>query len=151
MTNAILQTSNDYTLLFLRIVAGIIIFPYGMQKLFGWFGGYGFKGTMGFLTGQAGLSYFVALLVILIESVAAIMIVAGLFTRFAALGIFGLFTIIMFKFHSANGFFMNWYKLPNKGEGLEFFILLFGLVIVTLILGGGNASVDAAISHQIKD
>ena len=53
--------------------------------------------------------------------------------------------------HINNRFFMNWYKLPNKGEGLEFFILLFGLVIVTLILGGGKASVDAAISHQIKD
>jgi uncharacterized membrane protein YphA (DoxX/SURF4 family) len=33
----VLQTTEDYAMLFLRLVAGIIIFPYGRQKLFGWF------------------------------------------------------------------------------------------------------------------
>ena len=33
----VLQTTEDYSMLFLKLVAGIIIFPYGMQKLFGWF------------------------------------------------------------------------------------------------------------------
>ena len=47
----LLQTENDYSCLFLRIIAGIIILPYGMQKLFGWsadpgFGRPGIKGTM---------------------------------------------------------------------------------------------------------
>ena len=37
MIRELLQTDNDYVYLFLRVVAGIIIFPYGMQKLFGWF------------------------------------------------------------------------------------------------------------------
>lgn len=50
MLKILLQTDNDPVYLFLRIVAGIIIFPYGMQKLFGWFddlgGGVGIKGSM---------------------------------------------------------------------------------------------------------
>ena len=50
MINKLLQTDGDYIYLFLRIVAGIIIFPYGMQKLFGWFddlgGGVGNKETI---------------------------------------------------------------------------------------------------------
>lgn len=60
------------------------------------------------------------------------------------------FTGIVIKAHIHNGFFMNWYKQPNKGEGLEFFILLFGLAIIALILGGGRASIDAAIGQQAE-
>jgi len=37
-----LQTDSDYVYTFLRIIAGIIVFPYGMQKLFGWFSAPGF-------------------------------------------------------------------------------------------------------------
>ena len=29
----------------LRIAAGLMLMPHGAQKLFGWFGGYGLKGT----------------------------------------------------------------------------------------------------------
>ena len=147
MIQKLLQTDTDFIYLFLRVIAGLIIFPYGMQKLFGWFGGYGFEGTMGFLTGQAGLSYFVALLVILIESIAALMLIAGVFTRVAALGIFGLFAIIMVKFHSANGFFMNWAG-NQKGEGIEYFIILLGAALALIIAGGGKASVDASLVTQ---
>ena len=39
MIETLLQTNADYVSTFLRIIAGITIFPYGMQKLFGWFGG----------------------------------------------------------------------------------------------------------------
>ena len=58
---------NNWTALIARLALGITIFPHGAQKLFGWFGGYGFNGTMGFLTGQAHLPWIIALLVILIE------------------------------------------------------------------------------------
>ena len=34
MIYKLLQTDVDYVYLFLRVVAGIIIFPYGMQKAF---------------------------------------------------------------------------------------------------------------------
>jgi putative oxidoreductase len=136
--------SDNWAVLAARLALGATVFAHGAQKLFGWFGGYGFKGTMGFLTGQAGLPYFIALLVILIESIAAIMIIAGLFTRVAALGVFGLFSIIMFKFHSANGFFMNWAG-NQKGEGIEYFIILLGIALTLIIAGGGKASIDAAL------
>jgi putative oxidoreductase len=47
---------------------GIVISPHGAQKLFGWFGGYGLEGTLGFLKNQLGVPMIVALLVILGES-----------------------------------------------------------------------------------
>jgi putative oxidoreductase len=144
MKKLVSTNSDNWAALIARVALGATVFAHGSQKLFGWFGGYGFKGTMGFLTGQAGLPYFVALLVILIESIAALMVIAGVFTRVAAVGIFGLFTIIMFKFHSANGFFMNWAG-NQKGEGIEYFIMLLGVALTLIIAGGGKASVDAAL------
>jgi putative oxidoreductase len=139
--------TENWSALIARLVLGTTVFAHGAQKLFGWFGGYGFKGTMGFLTGQAGLSSFIALMVILIESVAALMIIAGVFTRVAAFGIFGLFVVIMLKFHSANGFFMNWAG-NQKGEGIEYFIILLGVALTLIIAGGGKASVDAALANN---
>jgi len=144
MKKLLSTNSNNWSALIARLALGITVFVHGAQKLFGWFGGYGFDGTMGFLTGQAGLPYFIALLVILIESVAAVMVIAGVLTRVAAFGIFGLFTIIMIKFHSANGFFMNCAG-TQKGEGIEYFIILLGVALTLIIAGGGKASVDAAL------
>lgn len=136
--------SANWSALIARLVLGIVVFAHGAQKLFGWFGGYGFEGTMAYMTGQAGLPYIVALLVILIESIGALMLIAGFLTRFAAIGVFGLFTIIMVQFHSAPGFFMNW-SGTQKGEGMEYFLLLIGLALILIITGGGKASVDAAL------
>ena len=138
---------NNWSALVARIALGIVIFPHGAQKLFGWFGGFGFEKTMGFLTSQAKLPYIIALLVILIESIAALFVFFGFATRIAALGILANFLGIVIKVHAANGFFMNWAG-TQSGEGIEFFLLLFGLAIILLITGGGKASVDAALSGQ---
>jgi putative oxidoreductase len=148
MKNLLATNPNNWSALIARLALGLVVFPHGAQKLLGWFGGYGFEGTMGFLTTQAGLSYLVALLVILIESIAALFVIFGFFTRISALGIFGLFTGIVFKMHAANGFFMNWAG-NQKGEGIEYFLLLLGLALVLIITGGGKASVDAALTGKV--
>ena len=147
MKKLLLTNSNNWAALIARVALGATVFVHGAQKLFGWFGGYGFDGTMGYLTGQAGLPYIVALLVILIESIAALMVIACLLTRVAAFGIFGLFTIIMLKFHSANGFFMNWAG-NQKGEGYEYHLLVIGIAIALLITGAGKWSIDYALQRK---
>ncbi len=51
--NAIVRTNpQDYVATLLRLTLGITMFPHGAQKVLGWFGGYGFSGTMGFFTHQ---------------------------------------------------------------------------------------------------
>jgi putative oxidoreductase len=136
---------NNWVALVARLALGITLFPHGAQKLLGWFGGYGYKGTMGFLTAQMHLPWIIALLVILIEFFGSLLLIFGLFTRISALAIFASFLGVLFTVHIKNGFFMNWGMQANKGEGFEYFILLFGLAIIALISGGGKASVDAAI------
>ena len=142
---------NNNTALIARIALGIVVFPHGAQKLLGWFGGYGFEGTMGFLTGAVGLPYIVGLLVILIEFFGALFLISGFATRIAALGIIGNFIGVVISSHLSSGFFMNWSAQANQGEGLEYFILLFGLALVSLIAGGGKASIDGLIvRNEVK-
>jgi len=38
----------DTAILFVRLTFGLALVAHGAQKLFGWFGGYGIKGTGGF-------------------------------------------------------------------------------------------------------
>lgn len=146
----ILSTNpGNITALIARIALGVVVFPHGAQKLLGWFGGYGFTGTMGFMTESAGLPWIIALLVILIEFFGALMLISGFGTRLAAVGIIVNFLGVVITSHASNGFFMNWYMQPNKGEGLEYFILLFGLSIISLIAGGGKASIDAVLTKNL--
>lgn len=145
----ILSTDQNSTSAFIaRIALGVVVFPHGAQKLLGWFGGYGFEGTMGFLTGSVGLPWLIALLVILIEFVGAIFLMVGLATRISALAIIANFIGVVISTHWHSGFFMNWSAQANQGEGLEYFILLFGLAMVSLIAGGGRASIDTFISKR---
>ena len=148
MKKLLATNSNNWTALFARLALGITNFPHGAQKLLGWFGGYGFTGTMGFLTTQAHLPWILAFLVIMIESIGALALIFGFGTRIAAFGILANFVGILFTTHLSNGFFMNWYVQPGKPEGIEYFILVFGLAIVSLIAGGGKASVDATLTGK---
>jgi len=149
MKKLLATNSENTTALFARLALGAVVFPHGAQKLLGWFGGYGFDGTMGFLTGTAGLPSAIALLVILIEFFGSIFLIAGFATRLAAIGIIGNFIGVVATSHLNSGFFMNWYAQPNTGEGLEYFILLFGLAIISLVAGGGRTSVDAALTKGL--
>ncbi len=149
MNKIIATNSNNWPALIARLALGLTIFPHGAQKLLGWFGGYGFTGTMGFFTDTLHLPYIVGLLVILIEFFGSLFLIFGVLTRVAAFGFIAMFLGVVFTAHASNGFFMNWNMEASKGEGWEYFILLFGLSLIALIAGGGKASVDAAISKKM--
>lgn len=143
----IFQTSESNATAILRVVLGLILFPHGAQKILGWFGGYGFDGTMGFLTGTAGLPWIIAFLVIVIEFFGAIALILGFATRVVAVGIISLFAGIIFTSHLQNGFFMNWAG-NQPGEGYEYHLLVIGISLVLLVSGAGNWSVDHALQKR---
>lgn len=147
MFTHILAANGDITGLILRLTIAFVLFPHGAQKLVGWFGGHGFKGTMGFLTGGAHLPYVVGLSVIFLEFFGPVLLLAGFGTRIVALGIIGLMIGIVLTSHKQNGFFMNWMG-NQKGEGFEYHLLVIGLAIALLIEGAGRFSLDRLIfSH----
>ncbi len=149
--NKILSTdANNVLALIARLALGITVFPHGAQKLLGWFGGGGFQGTMEFMTQGVHLPYIIGLLVILIEFFGSLFLIFGFFTRVAAFGILGNFIGIVMAVHSDSGFFMNWGQQPDKVEGLEYFILLFGLAIISLLAGGGKFSIDTLLTKKLN-
>ena len=111
MIEILLQTNADYVSTFLRIIAGITIFPYGMQKLFTWFGGWGIKKTLKQLTLKK-IPKFIAWLVIAGQSFGSIALVAGFLGRIAAGGLFIIFTGALIV-HLPDGWAMNWFGEKN--------------------------------------
>jgi putative oxidoreductase len=133
----------NISLLVIRVTVAFVMLAHGVQKLFGWFGGYGFDGTMAFFTETIGLPYIFALTIILTETVGMILLFIGFLSRyFAATAIIILFGAI--SFHWPNGFYMNW-SGAQAGEGFEFHIPLITLSLVLLINGGGTYSLDRFI------
>lgn len=148
MNRILVTDKNNILALVARVALGIVVLPHGAQKLLGWFGGYGFQGTMEFMTQGLHLPYIIALLVILVEFFGALFLIFGFLTRISALGILGTFTGIVITAHLKAGFFMNWYGQADATEGLEYFILLFGLAIISLLAGGGKFSVDTLLFNK---
>jgi putative oxidoreductase len=141
------RTSGTWTPLILRLTLAFVFFPHGAQKVLGWFGGYGFTGTMGFFTGKMGLPFAIALLPVLTEFLAPFALVAGFFTRIAALATGVNMLVAVLMVHLANGFFMNWYG-TQKGEGFEYHLLVIGIAIALIVQGAGRWSVDKTIADQ---
>ena len=142
---ALLQTDDSWSGLILRVMLGVVMFPHGAQKVFGWFGGNGFSGTMGFFTTQLNIPAVVAFLVIMAESVGAVMLIAGFVTRFAAFGIACVMVGAIWLVHLPNGFFMNWFG-KQAGEGYEYHLLMLAISVALMIAGGGKWSVDRTIT-----
>ncbi|HKI52255.1 MAG TPA: DoxX family protein, partial [Geothermobacteraceae bacterium] len=141
MFGKLLSTRDDVAPLVMRVMLGIVFFPHGAQKVFGWFGGYGLSGTLHFFTETMGVPLLFALLVIAAEFLGALGLIVGFLTRIAALGVASVMTGAIFMVHLPNGFFMNW-SGQQAGEGFEFHLLAIALALALLITGGGKASVD---------
>ncbi len=134
----------------LRIGLGLVMFPHGAQKLFGWFGGYGLTGTLQYFTENMGIPFIFALAAILAESLGSMALLAGLCSRLAALGIGITMTVAVLMAHLQNGFFMNWYG-NQAGEGFEYHILAVTLAIAVAIKGGGLWSLDGWLSKKLPE
>jgi putative oxidoreductase len=135
--------------LWLRLGLAAVFFPHGAQKALGWFGGYGYAGTMGFFTGTLHIPAFFAFLAIAAEFGGALALLAGFGTRIAALGIASVMVVAVATVHWSNGFFMNWAG-TQKGEGFEYHLLALVLAGALIVLGGGKFSVDRALAKKLS-
>ena len=144
-TNRTLDTS----LLVARIVLGVVVAGHGAQKLLGWFGGYGFDATIGYFTGVIGLPYFLALSIILAESIGMIALVFGFLSRVVSTSLILIMLGAIITTHGEFGFFMNWFGV-QAGEGFEFHLVVIALASVISINGAGAFSVDAYIHSKLE-
>jgi putative oxidoreductase len=113
-----------------------------MQKLFGAFGGMGLAGNAA-LFERIGYTpgIFWGTLVGCTELIGGILLVLGLFTRFAAAAVL-IFMIAAVHFTSAKGFFWN-------NGGSEYALLIGFCALFFLIRGSGKCSLDRVIGREL--
>lgn len=143
----IIRTEDAWSSLILRLVLGIVMFPHGLQKIVGAFGGFGFSATMDFFTTQLGIPSVLAFLVIMAESVGAMMLIVGFGGRVAAFGIACVMVGAIWLVHLPYGFFMNWFG-KQSGEGYEYHLLALAISMVLMIAGSGKWSVDQVLTTR---
>lgn len=147
MKKAIFKTTDTYAPLALRVLLAFVLFPHGAQKLLGWFGGFGFTGTMGYFTSTVGLPWMVGFLVILLEFFGPLALLLGWATRLWSIALVFVFIGIVLTAHH-DYFFMNWFG-SQKGEGAEFFLLAIGMAASLIVSGSGRLSFDAWFGRPV--
>jgi putative oxidoreductase len=143
MFTRLLKTDSNITLTILRIVVGAIFFAHGAQKMFGWWGGSGFSGTMNYFE-SSGIPALFAFLAIVAEFFGGIGLLLGFLTRIAAFGIAIVMLVAIATVHWPNGFFMNWAG-NQKGEGFEYHLLVLAITVSLMIAGAGAYSIDGLL------
>src|SRR5579884_3375031 len=147
MLRKLVGTDNDYVLTFVRVLLGVVFFAHGAQKMLGWFGGNGFEGTMGFFTQHLDIPAVFAFLAIAAEFFGSLGLISGFLTRIAAFGIACNMVVAITMIHARNGFFMNWTG-AQKGEGIEYHLLVLALTVLLMIKGAGALSFDRLLSGE---
>lgn len=144
----ILKTNGSISPLILRLALGLVFLPHGLQKVFGWFGGYGFEQTVNFFTTQMGFPIVIPYLVIVSEFLGALGLIFGFMVRLSAAGIFYVMLGAVVTVHWGNNFFMNW-SGNQSGEGFEYHILAMAMATVLVLTGGGKFSIDQWIADRL--
>ena len=127
-----------YGLLLLRAVVGLTMAGHGLQKLFGWFGGPGVKGTEGMFRKLGFPAAGALALVAALAETSGILLALGLLTPLAAFAIATVMLNAIGTVHWKNGFW------STKG-GYEFNLTLLAAAVAIVATGPGRFSLDRAL------
>jgi putative oxidoreductase len=129
---------SPYAYAFMRFATGAVLVPHGVQKVF-----FLSIGRYTEIIGGKGLPVpeLLAYLTFFTESVAALCLAIGLFTRIAAVMVAIEMIVIIFVFQWANGYFWT-------NRGYEYALLWLLLCIAIFFRGGGRFSVDRLIGKE---
>jgi putative oxidoreductase len=128
--------SVDLGLLALRLFFGTAMAAHGAQKLFGWFGGHGLKGTGSFFDGlgfRPGVVFAAA--AGLSEFAGGLSLAAGLLTPLGAAAILGAMLVAIFSVQIKHGFFA-------MSNGIELPFLYAVAALALALAGPGTLSLD---------
>jgi putative oxidoreductase len=126
----------SYGIVLLRVVFGLAVAAHGAQKLFGWFGGQGVRGTAG---GFAQLGFRTPLVMAVLAGLAelggGLLFALGLATPLAAFAIAVVMLNAIWAVHWRNGFW-------NTNGGYEMNLLIIAAAAAVTATGPGRFSVD---------
>jgi putative oxidoreductase len=128
---------EDWGMLIIRIIIGLLFIGHGTQKLFGWFGGYGLKGTGGWLE-SIGMKPGVAMALAagIAETAGGLMFAFGLWMPVAAVLLVATMLVSIVKVHGQNGLWVT-------QNGYEYNLVLIAIAVGGALIGAGDYSLDA--------
>lgn len=118
-------------LLVIRLIFGLSFARHGTEKLFGWFGGHGLKGTAGFFESiglKPGLP--MAFLAALGELLGGLFLAAGVFIPVAAILIVGAMVVAIVTVTGKNGFMIT-------AGGYEYNLAIIAAAVGIYLTGPG--------------
>jgi putative oxidoreductase len=127
-------------LFILRIVVGLLLAGHGAQKLFGWFGGHGLRGTASFFD-QLGLKpgHVQARAAGALEFGAGILLAMGFLTPFASMAVIAVMTAAVIVVHGRKGPWVT-------DGGYEYNAVLAAVAFALASVGAGAWSLDRALT-----
>jgi putative oxidoreductase len=146
LVSLVFGTYPSWSHLVVRLALGVIFFAHGAQKVFGWFGGPGLKGVMGYFKQALGIPAPVAALAAFTECFGGLAMIIGLLVRPACLGLLIVMVVAIATVHGKHGLFLNLQNTPGKGHGYEFNLALAAMAASILIGGAGALSLDRLIA-----
>jgi putative oxidoreductase len=132
----------DLALLIARLAVGLTLAAHGAQKLFGWFGGYGLKGTGGYFEGlgfRPGAAFAAA--AGLGELAGGLLTAAGLFSPLGPALLVVVMVVAILAVHWEKGFFA-------QAGGLEY-PLVIAASAVGLAFAPGAYALDAVLGTRL--
>ena len=135
----------QFGLALLRIIVGGLFMGHGLQKLAGWFGGYGLEGTGQFFESSLNLrpGKAHAAAAGAAEAGGGALLAAGLDTPLGAAALSGTMITAIRKVHAPKG---PW----NSDGGYEYNLVLLAIVFALSDIGPGKLSLDAALGRERK-
>jgi putative oxidoreductase len=127
-----------YSYAFMRFCTGAVLVPHGIQKIMS---GFVDRGPATIAAHGLPLPVLLAYLTVFGESVAAVCLAIGLFTRVAALIIWIEMGVIIVLFQWQFGYFWT-------NRGIEFALLWWLLCTGIFFRGGGRYSIDRLIGKE---
>jgi len=141
MFRKLIATSSTFVTIPIRLALSIVMIAHGSQKVLGLWGGPGFKQ---FIAGNTPFSFMKPTWLwlgaaALSEFVGGILVGLGFLTRVGAFLIGCVMLTAIAGVHWPNGLF-------SANRGYEYPMTIFGIALALLISGGGQLSVDKALS-----
>ena len=132
-------------ILVLRLVVGLYLFGHGTQKLFGWFGGGGLKGTFAMVE-KLGFRPvpFWAMGVALGETVGGLLLALGLLSPLGSIAVTSVMITAAIAAHWKNGVW------ATKG-GFELPVTNIAAVLAVAAVGPGRYSLDALLGISLPE
>lgn len=118
-------------LLIIRLIIGLSFARHGTEKLFGWFGGYGIKGTAGYFE-SIGVKPGVPMVILagLGELLGGLFLAAGILLPVAAILIVGSMLVAILTVTGKNGFAIT-------AGGYEYNLAIIAVAVGILLTGPG--------------